>query len=118
MGHGKPRRLFSQALKHHQVVASPQLLAELADVLSREKFNATGKRQLDAFLSLLARKAYIVTPKRIIKAVPEDPDDDLVLITAYEGKASHIVSGDRHLLDLRRFRGIRIVTVREMLDLL
>jgi uncharacterized protein len=118
VGHGKPRRLFSRALKHHLVVASPQLLAELADVLSREKFNATEKRQLDSFLSLLARKTSIVTPKRMLKAVPEDPDDDLVLTTAYDGKASHIVSRDGHLLDLRRFRGIRIVTVREMLDLL
>jgi uncharacterized protein len=118
VGHGKPRRLLSQALKHHEVVASPQLLAELADVLSREKFNAMEKRQLDSYLSLLARKAYIVTPRRVTKAVPVDADDDLVLSTAYEGNASHVVSGDRHLLILRRFRGIRIVTVREMLDLL
>jgi uncharacterized protein len=118
VGHGRPRRLLSQALKHHEVIASPQLLAELADVLSREKFDATEKRQLYSFLSLLARKCLIVTPKRIIKVVPEDPDDDLILSTAYAGHASHIVSGDRHLLNLQRFRGTRIVTVREMLDLL
>ena len=60
----------------------------------------------------------MVTVKRSFGAVTEDPEDDIVLDTAYEGRASHIVSGDKHLLNLGRFRGIRIVTVNEMLELL
>lgn len=105
-------------LERHQVVASPQMLAELIDVLSREKFAETDKQQAKSFLSMLARKVFVVTAKRSFKAVPEDTDDDVVLNTAYEGKASHIVSGDRYLLKLGNFRGIRIVTVNEMLELL
>lgn len=94
------------------------MLAELIDVISREKFAETDKQQAESFLSILTRKASMVTAKQSVKAVPEDPDDDIVLSTAYEGKASHVVSGDRHLLNLGRFRGIRIVTVNEMLGLL
>jgi putative PIN family toxin of toxin-antitoxin system len=118
VGHGKPRRLVFVLLERHQVVASPQMLAELIDVLSREKFAETDKQQAKSFLSILARKVFVVTAKRSFKAVPEDTDDDVVLNTAYEGKASHIISGDRHLLKLGNFRGIRIVTVNEMLELL
>lgn len=109
---------MSELLEKHQVVTSPQLLAELIDVLSREKFMETDEKQVKSFLSIISRKALVVTVKRSFKAVPEDPDDDIVLNTAYEGKASHVVSGDRHLLNLGRFRGIRIVTVNEMLGLL
>jgi len=100
-----------ELFERHQVVTSPQLLAELIDVLSREKFARTDRQQATSYLSILARKVSMVAPKRSFKVVPEDPDDDIVLNTAYEGKASHIVSGDRHLLNLGRFRGIRIVTL-------
>jgi hypothetical protein len=50
--------------------------------------------------------------------VKEDHADDIVLRTAYDGKADYIVSGDNHLLSMREFRGIKIVTVDEMLMLL
>jgi predicted nucleic acid-binding protein len=50
--------------------------------------------------------------------VKEDPEDDMVLRTAYDSKADYIVSGDKHLLSLREFKGIRIVSVNEMLKIL
>jgi putative PIN family toxin of toxin-antitoxin system len=108
----------SLLLEKHEVVTSPQLLAELIDALSRERFTETSEKQAKSFLSIISRKALVVTIRRSFRAVPEDPDDGIVLGTAYEGKASHIVSGDRHLLNLGRFRGIRVVTVNEMLGLL
>ena len=40
------------------------------------------------------------------------------LTTAFDGKADYIVSGDKHLLSLGAFRGIRILNVDEMLTLL
>ena len=43
----------------------------------------------------------------------EDPDDDTILRTAYDSS-----SGDKHLLLLREFKGVRIVTVDEMLKIL
>lgn len=118
MGHGKPRRLVTKLLESHEVVTSSQLLAELVDVLSREKFAVTEEKQANQFLSIILRKATVVTVRRSFDAVRDDPEDDAVLNAAYEGKASHVISGDRHLLSLSRFRGIRIVTVNEMLDLL
>lgn len=118
IGHGKPRRLVIELLERHQVVSSRQMLAELADVLSRKKFMEVDKSQVSSFLSILASKVVLVTVKQSFKTVAEDPDDDMVLSTAYEGKATHIVSGDKHLLNLKRFSGIRIVTVGEMLRLL
>jgi putative PIN family toxin of toxin-antitoxin system len=94
------------------------MLAELVDVLSREKFSGTQGKQVRSFLRILTSHASVVNPRRLFAVLSEDPDDDVVLATAYEGKASHVVSGDRHLLNLGMFRGIRIVTVDEMLALL
>jgi predicted nucleic acid-binding protein len=47
--------------------------------------------------------------------IQEDPDDDIFLNTALDGKADYIVSGDPHLLDLSKYKGIKIVTVDDML---
>ena len=52
------------------------------------------------------------------KVIKGDPDDDMVLRTAKDGRTEYIVSGNKHLLSLSEFRGIKIVTVGQMLDIL
>ena len=54
--------------------------------------------------------AEIVNVRSDFKAVEDDPEDDMVVNTALDGQADYIVSGDRHLRKLRRFRGVRIVS--------
>jgi predicted nucleic acid-binding protein len=72
--------------------------------------------QVNSFLSKFAKRVVVVTFKRRFKIVEEDPDDDIVLSTAYRGDARYVISVDKHLL--KEFRGIEIVTAREMLELL
>jgi predicted nucleic acid-binding protein len=54
--------------------------------------------------------ADMVEPIREIRAVPEDPDDGHLLATALEGRAAFLVTGDRHVLALKEYEGVRIVT--------
>ncbi|MDJ0900393.1 MAG: putative toxin-antitoxin system toxin component, PIN family [Xenococcus sp. MO_188.B8] len=53
-----------------------------------------------------------------LKAVPNDPDDDMVIECAIVGKATHIVTGDKHLLSLSSYQDISIVRASEFLLLL
>jgi putative PIN family toxin of toxin-antitoxin system len=118
VGHGKPKRLVLRLLQEHTVVSSRDMLAELADVLTRPKFAEIENSQINSLLTILARKSVLVDIKHPLKVVAEDPEDDVVLATAHEGKARYVVSGDRHLLRLKEFRGIEIVSVKQMLELL
>jgi len=118
VGHGKPRRLLTDLLERHQIVSSPQMLAEFVEVMSREKFAEVGRSRLASFLSILVRRTTIVSVKHTRRVIAQDPEDDMVLSTALKGNASYIVSGDEHLLDLKRFKGVKIVTVDEMLETL
>ena len=93
------------------------MLAELEDVLSGRKFEFT-RHQLDEFLLIMVRRSIVATVMECAEIITEDPDDDVVLATALEGEAGYIVSGDRHLLRLKEFKGIKIVTVGETLELL
>jgi putative PIN family toxin of toxin-antitoxin system len=113
---GKPRRLVLKLLDDHTVILSRQMLAELADVLTRDKFMITSS-QVESFLSDLVRKSKIVSAGSRFKVISEDPDDDVVLNTAYNEKADYIVTGDRHLLSLKEFKRTKIVKVTQMLKI-
>lgn len=50
--------------------------------------------------------------------VAADPEDDKYVGAAMEGRATHVVSGDRHLLDIGKYEGIRVLPPRAFLDVL
>jgi uncharacterized protein len=58
----------------------------------------------------------MVVPRATVHAVADDPDDDRILECALAAGAAFIVSGDRHLLRLQRYRSILIVSPREFLE--
>jgi uncharacterized protein len=117
IGHGKPRRLLSRVLRDHSAVASREMLAELADVLAREKFSLSAG-QIARFLTIYTRRSEVVDLDRRVDAVEADPADNVVLGTAVNGRAAFIVTGDGHLLELAEFEGIRIVPVAAALKIL
>lgn len=113
---GKPRQLLSKIVKgKHQLITSEEILEELATIANEPRIQRYADQQdIADFLRNIVTVSQIVKVRSKFETVKEDPDDDIVLRTAYDAKASHIVSGDRHLLALKRFRGIRIIAVDEM----
>ncbi len=114
---GVPRQLLHAAReKKLQLYASTTLLLELTDILGRAKFVrklAAAQLSVDELVERYALLATVVHPAAISPVILDDPDDDHVLACALAAKAEIIVSGDRHLLDLKEHQGIRIVTVAE-----
>jgi len=96
--------------------APHDLLAELVDVLSREKLAsavaATGENP-ETLLRRYVNLVQVHAPTLIPPVVLSDPDDDEVLACAIAANAQFIVSGDRDLLSLTAYRGIPIVSAAE-----
>jgi uncharacterized protein len=93
-----------------QLLVSGPTLNELADVLSRPKFDPyVTIEDRQQFVRLLARVAEIVPIVYRIQAC-RDPKDDMFLELAVNGRADLIVSGNRDLLVLSPFRSIPIIT--------
>jgi predicted nucleic acid-binding protein len=53
-----------------------------------------------------------------LNVIVKDPADDRILECAVEGEVDYLVSGNKHLLDLKEFRRIKIVTARQILEIL
>lgn len=115
---GTPGRLLELAgEKQVRLFSSRALLDELADVLGRRKLaakvEATGLT-VPQMLANYRRVITLVTARQLPQQVSLDADDDMVLATAKAAHADLIVSGDRkHLLVLKRFEGIPIVTAAQ-----
>ena len=107
--HGRVRRLREEAIhKRIQVAVSNAILEETANVLRGYKFRYSPEA-VAAVEREIRDLARVVRPLELLKVVKDDPDDDRVLECAVASGAEIIVSGDRHLLDLGTFRGIRMM---------
>jgi uncharacterized protein len=105
---GRPEAAYRLVLEGAvQLVTSRPLLAEFGDVLQR-KFEWEADLA-EAAVAQLIRIAEIVEPEERLAVVSADPSDDRVLEAAVAGRATVIVSGDRHLLGLGVWAGIPIL---------
>ncbi len=112
---GKPRDLLRKGIsKEFQIITSDQLLRELGTVLRRPKFK-TDEDEIHRIILALMQASEVVEIVSKFNIVEDDPKDNMVVETAYDGKADLIVSGDSHLLELKSFSGIKIVSVKQML---
>lgn len=124
---GFPGRIISAWMdRQFAVVVSLPLLEELADVLTRPRIQARyhlTSTDVDEFLQLIDERAvhvHVIGKYNICR----DPDDDLVLETAMEGKAHYLVSRDDDLkrdVDLiqqMKAHGIEVLSVQQFLNLL
>lgn len=102
------------------LLMSDSICDEISRVLAYPKIRkrlTASDEELGNFLQLLGTVA-IITPGTLnLPPLDADPDDTKYLICAVEGHADFIVSGDHHLTDLVMYRGIRVVTPADFLQL-
>ncbi len=112
---GAPRRLLDAGRNQHAtLVTSLDLLAELAEVLGRNKF---AQRLRDAGLAVVyAAIVQVVEPAVLPQPVSRDLDDYQVLACALAVKADVVVSGDHDLLTLGSYQRIPMLTASLALD--
>jgi putative PIN family toxin of toxin-antitoxin system len=101
----------------YEMVLSMDMLIEFEDVISRKKFGFA-EEFTESAADEVASIASFVNPKHRFNVISEDPADNRVLECAVAGKADYIVSGDSHLLNLREFKGIKIIKAKNLLEIL
>jgi len=117
MSHG-PSFEILEAWRRRQLdlLISEAILAEIERVLRyprlRERYAIT-ERDIQRLLYSLRSDAIVLAGYyQVQRSV--DPQDDMFLACGLEGQADFIVSGDPHLLALKEYHGIRIVTPRQL----
>ena len=115
---GKPeeiRKLSKQG--KIEVLISEAIISEIAEVL-RRKFDWESW-QISQVIDEIREATTLTVPRQNICLIKDDDADNRVLECALEGNAQYIVSGDkRHLLPLKEYREIKILSPDEFLRLL
>ena len=118
----KPARILRLVYDRQvQLLLSGKILSEVKTVLLYPKLQRLHQRtyeEVDDLLRKLAKIAVLTPGKLTLDAVQSDPTDNKYVECAMEGEADFIVSGDRHLTDLKVFRGIRILSPTAFLNIL
>ena len=111
---GSPKSFLRQflfaskaSINPYTLYISPQILVEIqAKLVDRLRYTQS---DAVAYMQAIQAVAETVYPKRQIKVVKRDPDDDKIVECAVEAKAGMIITADKDLLNLKSYEGISIV---------
>lgn len=114
---GAPYQIFKEVLKGAILnFTSPEILEEIKKKLL-DKFQLPPEK-VKEFLEIIIFNSQIVHPKKKINLVKKDPSDNKIIECALEAGASFVISGDKHLLEIKEYKGIKIISPREFLNLI
>ena len=111
-----PGRVFKKIIQGsaYELVVSEAILDEIRRVLfypKVRKYIRGTDDEIKHWIQSISMIAHIVYPENQDQViVHEDPDDDKFILAALEARAKVLVSGDTHLLKLKKYQGINIIT--------
>ena len=118
IGKGAPYKALNTVYEGKvRLILSPDILLEFEDVISRPKFRYK-ETHIRKIITLIFQASLIVEPDIAVDIVKDDPTDNRIIEAAISGNAKYIVTGDKHLLSLKKIKGIEIITVKDFLKLL
>jgi putative PIN family toxin of toxin-antitoxin system len=93
---------------------SAEMLDELRKVIAYPKFSFSETLQAEIIETIFTISSAIYT-KKSLNIINDDPEDNKILECALTAGVDFIVTGDKHLLNLKSFRGIEIITPEDFL---
>lgn len=111
---GKPAAILDLAIQEVLLLHTSSALVTELDGVLRVKFHLP-PHLAEIMVTEWKALNVLVEPTETLSVIMEDPSDNQVLECAVEAKVDVIVSGDRHLLALKTFRGMLILSPNEFL---
>ncbi len=112
---GIPRKIYDLVREEKLIMLlSDDMEKEFIRVLGYENFGLSPQEMMPFLRDLRTHARHVETESKI-SVVIADPTDNIFLECALDGGADVIISGDRHLLDIRVYKDIEIVRAGEFL---
>lgn len=106
---GNPKHILDLVIDRKiTAFSSPAILLELSQKLQK-KFGWS-KNQILITIKTLAKTAIVVSPKEKLNVVKSDKTDNKIIEAAVEAEADYIITGDKHLLQIKKYQNVKIVS--------
>jgi len=114
---GNPRTVLKRAIaKQDELFITSKILNEIEEVIIRPKFHA-GRDEIEFYIKSIEEIANKVTIVNEIKKGSRDKKDNKYIDCGMACNADYIISGDIHLLEMKKIAAVKIVTAKEYLDI-
>jgi len=115
---GNPRTVLERAVnKSDELFITKEIIDEVESVIKRPKFHA-GKDEIEYFIQSIEEIGNKIVPQKKIKRGSRDKTDNKYIECGIAGKVDYIISGDIHLLEIKEFGTIKIVTAKDYLEII
>jgi putative PIN family toxin of toxin-antitoxin system len=105
--------------KKIEALISEKIIEEIITILNSEakfqKFIENRKESIEELTRTILSISTLVEIKTKLEVIKEHLQDNIILETAFDGKADYIVSYDKHILNMLEFREIKIIHPTEFL---
>ena len=108
------KAIFRIVEEKDSLLISTDIIDEVLSVLS-SKFGRD-REGLSHVAVTLSDLAELVNPARRIKILKDEPDNRILECAIY-GESDLLVTGDKKILQLQEYKGIKIMSLREYLEL-
>ena len=112
---GNPRKIYDLVRDGKlNMLLSDDMEKEIIRVLGYEKFGLSPQEILPFLRNLRTHARHVETKSKIFVVIDE-PTDNIFLECALDGSADFIISGDKHLLAIKVYKGVEIMRAGEFL---
>lgn len=114
-GRGLCTSLFELCIEKYNVIISDQILDEVYRILTKNfKIPKNNVNMIINYLKeFCEKKDYEIIQEKICR----DKDDDGIIFLAVSNKAEYIITGDKDLLVLKKYKSTKIITPRDFWEI-
>ena len=107
---GKPRQILELVIQGRiNAYISPAIFTEFKEVLIRPKFGLTPEKCFSIAKEVEDLFCFVF-PQITVDLIKDDPDDNIILECALATNVKYIITGNPHLLNLKSFEKINIIS--------
>jgi putative PIN family toxin of toxin-antitoxin system len=114
---GNPRTVLERFIAGiDELFISKEIPYEINDVIKRKKFHVD-EYEINYFINSIEEIANKIIPKDKINNGSRDKNDNKYIECVMAAHVDYIISGDIHLLELKEYEKIRIITAKDYLEI-
>jgi putative PIN family toxin of toxin-antitoxin system len=113
---GNPRKVFDRITNgFDELYITDEILKEISAVMSSKKFD-TNKHEIEEYIEIIESYSVKIFSKNRIEEVSRDKDDDKILQCGLAGNVDFIITGDKDLLVLKKYKDMKIINPKDYLE--
>ena len=114
---GNPRKIYTRVINGlDELYITDDILIELYKVLSRKKFDLS-EIAVEDFINIIEDHSVKIICKNKPENISRDKDDNKILQCGFEGNVDFIITGDKDLLVLEKYKNIQITNAKDYLNM-